>query len=196
MSDENNYKLYLHFKKLNPSEETWMGYLQKKLQILISEWTLYEDRYIHVEISLAKGRDEPVTYYCDDKKVRHTIREFKSNSYESPLDFEIDESTYNKTKEFLEGAIDKPFNNKAYKMNFLPIIKHIAWFNVDANHEAYFCVELVAHALLIAGIIKDVKPYMLSTQDLYNLVYDPIKLRGLNFEARNTFHKMKLFSLE
>lgn len=186
--------LYVHFKQVDPSKETWASYIGKKCQLFISDCTCSDDTYYHAEVSLAKGTDEPITYYADKTGVFTTVREFTSLSYETPLPFPIDENAYYRTKEYLEEALNKPFNWIGYYMNFIPILKYFDMFSVDTNGASYFCVELVAHALLVAGIVDDINPHKITAQELYRKLRKGRRVLDMNFTILKEYNKMQRYS--
>lgn len=186
------YSLYLHFKRHDPSKYGFFENLIFRLQILISEGAIFSDPNIHVEISLQKDDEFPETYFCNIGGVdKQDYKMFTSDHYESPFRYKIDSMTYNKTREFLERQLGKEFNTWGYRINFIPIIKYIPWFNVDTNQKSYFCGEFVAHALLVSGHLKNVKPYLMTAQDIYTIISKDGVAKAISFESHNFLDQLE-----
>ena len=181
----NKYHLYLNFKRHDSDNSSCLHNAFIQVCIWISEGFSIKSPFIHVEISLQKNNEFPTSYFCNHiKGVSGGDRCFTSNTYENPMEFDITKETYKKTKKFLDDQLGKEFNHRGYFWNFLPIIRNYSFCNVDTKGESYFCVELVAHALIVADILEDtVKPYNITAQDLYNIVKPDYISNGLNFNA-------------
>lgn len=178
-------KLYITFCKQLWDENTLLENFEIFFEKLIAYQSLSSDIYIHVEISIDHPEYPfPITYSCTRQGIRMMKRDFKSTKYEYPYYINLDTEEHKEILDFLEKQKNKPFNNKGYFFNHLPIISNC--YKVSGNQDSYYCSEFACIVLSMLSCMKKtyIDPLTLKPNDLHTLISENKNFKEmLNFQA-------------
>jgi len=143
---------------------------------------------LHVEIIVPDGKNR-YAYFSSSKKDEETggdgVRKRKINDfsdeegrckyleragYSNFLELKLTESQHDKIWKFLDDQVGKPFDTKAWYVNYLPLIKNCIG-NIDNKGECYTCSALVWKSLQeIDYVDNNYEYYSITPQQIYDVL--------------------------
>jgi hypothetical protein len=139
---------------------------------------VHATRIKHVEIQNMETR-ACYTVLQDSKGVTRKYRKFSDEHYRL-YTRRFTPEQHKLIFEFLDFHVENktPFNYRGFYLNFSPLVKWGLYGGYDANTTAFFCSELIAHALIYAGVYTqdDLVPQLTDPDMLYEALNYPEKL--------------------